>query len=153
MYAFFQSLFQNLLNGISSIANWFGSIFTAFFDGIKSFFTALFGPIILFLGGIWYLITSIFNIIVLIVQVVLGLLGVVSAVVGGVFNTFSGLMGFSGSTAYYALPSAYQQGFNAVTGFISDSGFNNLAYIMATFIWMGTAYAVIKIAGGGQGGN
>lgn len=153
MYAFFQSLFQYLLNGINATALWFGSVFTGFLDAIKSFFTALFGPIVLFVGGIWYLITSIFDIIVLIIQVVLGLLGVVSAVVGGVFNTFSGLMGFSGSTAYYALPSAYQQGFNAVTGFISNSGFNTLAYIMATFIWMSTAYAVIKIAGGGQGGN
>ena len=151
MYTFFQSLFQFLLNGIISIAQWFGSIFTGFFNAIKSFLTSLFGPVILFVGGIWYLITSIFNIIVLIVRVVLGLLGVVTAIVEGVLNTFSGLMGFSGSTSYYALPSAYQQGFNAVTGFISNSGFNTLAYIMATFIWMATAYAVIRIAGGNGG--
>lgn len=152
MYTFFQSLFQWLLNGIISIAQWFGSIFTGFFNAIKSFLTALFGPVILLLGGIWYLITSLFNIVVLIVKVVLGLLGVVTAIVGGVFNTFSGLMGFSGSTSYYALPSAYQQGFSAVTGLMSQTGFNTLAYIMASFVWMGTAYAVIKIAGG-QGGN
>lgn len=152
MYYFFQSLFQYLLNGIISIAQWFGSIFTGFFNAIKSFFTALFGPIILLLSGIWYLITSIFNIIVLVIKVILGLLGVVVAIVGGVFNTFSGLMGFSGSTSYFALPSAYQQGFSAVTGFLNQTGFNTIAYIMAAFVWMGTAYAVIKIAGG-SGGN
>lgn len=152
MYAFFQSLFQNLLNSIISLAQWFGGIFTGLFNAIKSFFTTLFGPIILLVGGIWYLITSLFSIIVLIIQVVLGLLGVVVAVIGGVINTFSGLLGFSGSTAYYALPSAYQQGFSAVTGFISNSGFNTIAYIMAAFVWMATAYAVIKIAGG-NGGN
>ena len=152
MYDFFQSIFQWLLNGIISIAHWFGGIITGLFNGIKAFFAALFGPIILLLGGIWYLITSVFNIIVLIVRVVLGLLGFVTAIVGGVFNTFSGLMGYSGSTSYYALPSAYSQGFNAVTGVLNQTGFNTIAYIMATFVWMATAYAVIKIAGG-QGGN
>lgn len=151
MFVFFQSLFQSLLNGINSGLQWFGGIFTGFFDGIKNFFTNLFGPIVYFLLGLGYLFSSIFNIIVLTVQVVLGLLGVILAVVGGVINTFSGLMGFSGSTSYYVLPSAYQQGFTAVTGFLSNSGFNTLAYIMASFIWMGTAYAVIKIAGGNGG--
>lgn len=151
MYDFFQTLFQSLLNGIISIANWFGSIFTGFFNAIKSFFTALFGPIILLIGGIWYLITSIFNVIVLVIKVVLGLLGVVIAIIGGVFNTFSGLLGFSGSTSYFALPSAYQQGFGAVTGFLNQTGFNTIAYIMASFVWMGTAYAVIRIAGGNGG--
>lgn len=152
MYTFFQTLFQYLLNGIISVAQWFGNIFTGFFNAIKNFFTALFGPIILLIGGIWYLITSIFNIIVLVIKVILGLLGVVVAVISGVINTFSGLMGFSGSTAYYAIPSSYQQGFNAVTGFFSNTGFNTIAYIMAAFVWMATAYAVIKIAGG-NGGN
>ncbi|EGW40146.1 hypothetical protein [Desulfosporosinus sp. OT] len=152
MYAFFQSIFQGLLNGLISIAHWFGSIILGLFNAIKSFFTALFGPIILLLGGIWYLITNIFEVIVLIIKVVIGLLSVVFAIFGGVLNTFSGLMGFSGSTSYYALPGAYQQGFNTVTGFISQTGFNTIAYIMATFVWLATAYAVIKIAGG-NGGN
>jgi len=152
MYEFFKSLFQSLLNGIISIAQWFGSIFTGFFNAIKSLLINLFEPIVLFIGGIWYLITSIFSVIVLIVKVVLGLLGVVYAIVGGVFSTFSGLLGFAGSTDNFVIPDAYQQGFSAVIGFISNSGFNTLAYIMASFVWLGTAYAVIKIAGG-QGAN
>ena len=151
MFTFFQSIFQSLLNGISSIAQWFGSLITNFFNALKSFITAIFGPIVLLVGGIWYLITSIFNIVVLVIKVVLGLLGVVVAVIGGVINTFSGLMGFSGSTSYYVLPGVYQQGFSAVTSLLGSTGFNTLAYIFAAFVWMGTAFAVIKIAG--NGGN
>jgi hypothetical protein len=155
MFDFFSSLFQSLLNGILGGVNWLassiGNFFTEFFNGITQFLINLFSPLILFFQGFWYLITSLFNIIVLIVQVILGMLGVLTAIIGGVINTFSELLGFSGSTAYYALPSAYQQGFNAVIGLLGQTGFNTMAYIMAVFVWIATVYAAIKIAGSGGG--
>lgn len=148
MFEYFQSLGQSLLNGIISIANWFGGLFVGLFNGLKNFITTLFSPLILFVQGIWYLITSLFNIVILVIQVVQGLFYVVGGVIGGILNTFSQLMGFSGSTSYYYLPSAYSQGFSSVTGFLNQTGFNSMAYIAAFFIWMLTAYAVIRIAGG-----
>jgi len=148
MYEFFQSLGQNILNGIITIAHWFGSIFTGLWTAFKSFMAQLFQTIILFFQGVWYLITKVFDIVVLVVQVLFGLFHVVWSVVVGIFSTFAQLLGFSGSTDYFYLPHAYQQGFSGVTGFLSQTGFNTVAYIAAAFIWMLTAYAVIRIAGG-----
>lgn len=148
MYEFFQGLFQYLLNAIVSIANVLIGIPGALFNAFKSFMVQLFGPILLLFQGIWYLITSIFNIVILVVQVILGLFYVAAGVIGGIFSTFSQLMGFSGNTAYYNVPSAYSQGFSAVANFFSQTGFSNIAYIAAVFVWMLTAYAVIRIAGG-----
>lgn len=148
MYNFFQSLSQGLFNGISAIANWFGGLLSNLFGGLKDFITSLFAPLILLFQGIWYLITSIFTVVVLVIQVILGLFYVAAGIIGGIFTTFSSLMGFTGSTSYYYLPSAYQQGFNSVTDVLNQSGFNTLAYIVAAFVWMMTAYALIKIVGG-----
>lgn len=148
MYNFFNSLGQHFMNGITNIANWFGSIFQLFFTGIKGFITSLFKPLILLFEGIWYLITSIFTIVVLVIKLILGLFHVVAAVIGGIFTTFGQLLGFTGTTSYYYLPSAYSQGFYGVADILNQAGFNTIAYIMAAFVWMLTAYAVIKIAGG-----
>lgn len=147
MYEFFQSLGQNILNGIIIIANWFGNIFSAIYNAIKSFFALLLKPIINFFQGVWYLITKVFDIVVLVVQVIFGLFHVVWSVIIGIFHTFSSLMGFSGSTDYYYLPNAYQQGWDGVTGIFNQTGFHTIASIMIVFVWILTAYAVIKIAG------
>ncbi|MCK9313796.1 MAG: hypothetical protein M0P20_07090 [Methanocorpusculum sp.] len=148
MYTFFQGLIQGLMNGITSIANWFGSIFYNIFNALKSFFTFLLEPVILLFEGIWYLITSIFSIVVLVVKLILGIFHVVFAIIGGIFTTFGQLLGFTGTTSYYSLPSAYEPGFTSVLSILNQTGFNTIAYIFVVFVWMATAYAVINIAGG-----
>lgn len=148
MYEFFQSLFQHLLNGIITIANWFGQIFQNLWNGLKQFFALLFEPLLLFFKGLWYLITKVFDIVVLSVQVIFGLFKVVWAIVAGIFNTFASLMAFSGTTDYYYLPGAYQQGWDGVAGFFVRTGLNTIALVCCVFCWILTAYAVIKIAGG-----
>lgn len=148
MYQFFQTLIQGLMDGISTIGNFFGSALGNLFNALKGFITTLFKPLILLFEGIWYLITSIFVVVVLVIKLIFGLFHVVIAVIGGIFSTFGQLLGFTGTTSYYYLPSAYSQGFYGIADILNQAGFNTIAYIMAAFVWMLTAYAVIKIAGG-----
>lgn len=148
MYEFFRSLGQHILNGVLAGIKWIASVLVCLWNAFKEFMGDFFEIIILVFKGFWYLIESIFSIVVLVIQVVLGLFKLVLAVVSGIFQTFYNLLTFSGSTSHYQLPSAYQQGFNSVTGFFGTTGFNTIAAIALVFVWIVTAFAVIKIAGG-----
>lgn len=148
MYEFFQSLGQHILNGIINIAHWFSQLIQNIWDAFKQFIAMIFQPLLLFFQGLWYLITKVFDIVVLAVQVIFGLFKVVWSIVAGIFHTFAGLMGFSGSTDYYYLPGAYQQGWDGVAGFFLKTGLNTIALVACVFVWILTAWAVIKIAGG-----
>lgn len=148
MYQFFQTLAQKILNGIISIAHWFGNLFSNIWEAFKHFLAQLFETIILFFKGVWYLIEKVFDIVVLVVQVIFGLFKVVWGVVSGIFHTFSTLLSYHGSTDYYRIPSAYRHGWEGVTSFFGQTGFNTVAIILLVFVWMLTAFAVIKIAGG-----
>lgn len=148
MFEFFQSLAQNIVNGIDQMFAWLGGIFSSLWNSFKEFIAALFRPLLLFFQGIWYLLTKCFDIVVLVIQVVFGLFKVVISVIFGIFNTFAQLLGFSGSTDYYYMPGAYQQGYYGVSGFLNQTGISTIALIFAVFIWIMTAYAIIRIAGG-----
>ena len=137
MYEFFQGLFQSGLNGIRTLFIWLGSFIESFFVALKNVLITLFQPVVTFILGLIYLLTKVFHIVVLVVQVIFGLFKVVFGVILGVFNTFAQLLGFRGSTDYYYLPEAYHTGWNAVTDML-----------MTVFVWLITAYAVIRIAGG-----
>ncbi len=148
MYEFFHGLFQNGINVIWSFFSWIGNVLETLFGALKTVLITLFQPVIAFFLGIAYLLTKCFYIAVLVVQVIFGLFKVVLGVILGVFNTFAQLLGFSGSTDYYYLPNAYQPGWNAVTDILSSTGVHTIAILMTVFVWLITAYAVIRIAGG-----
>jgi len=148
MYEFFQSLGQRVVDGITSIAHWFGQLFTGIWEGFKQFLALIFRPLLLFFQGLWYLLEKCFDIVVLVIQVIFGLFKVFGSIVLGVLSTFSQLLGFSGRTDYYHLPQAYQGGWEGVFNFLNTTGINTIALIMAVFVWLLTAYAVIKVAGG-----
>jgi len=148
MFEFLQSLGQNIVNGFNYIVQWVGSIFISIFNALKEFIATIFRPLILFFNSLWYLLEKCFDIIVIAIQVIFGLFKVMGAVIYGAINTFSQLIGFSGSTDYYYIPEAYKNGFDSVTSFLGQTGLNTIAIIMTVFIWMLTAYAVIRIAGG-----
>lgn len=148
MYEFFEGLFQNVIDALGIFFAWVGSLLQGFFEAIKSVIITLFKPLIVFFSGLAYLIGKCFYIVVLVVQVIFGIFKVLGGVIAGVFNTFSQLLGFSGSTGYYYMPDAYQQGWNTVVSFMNNTGLNTIAVIMTVFIWVITAYAVIRIAGG-----
>lgn len=148
MFEFLQSLGQNIVNGFNYIVQWLGSIFISIFNALKDFIATIFRPLILFFNSLWYLLEKCFDIIVIAIQVIFGLFKVMGAVIYGAINTFSQLIGFSGSTDYYYIPEAYKNGFDSVTSFLGQTGLNTIAIIMTVFIWMLTAYAVIRIAGG-----
>ncbi|MDD2230791.1 MAG: hypothetical protein PHY48_15500 [Candidatus Cloacimonetes bacterium] len=148
MYEFFQGIGQNIVNSIQVVIWWLASFFQDIWQGFKDFVVAIFKPLILFVQGLWYLLEKCFDIVVLSVQCVFGLFKVLGSVIFGVFNTFAQLLGFSGSTDYYYMPGAYQQGFDGVSNFFSQTGLNVVATIMMAFIWILTAYALIRIAGG-----
>lgn len=143
-----RGFFSNLIDALRGFFSWLGDILIGIYEAIKAFFAKLFEPIILFFQGIFYLLTKCFQIVILVVQVIIGIFKLIGAVIVGIFNTFSQLMGFSGSTSHYYMPSAYQQGWDNVAGFFNSTGFSTIAVIMTTFIWLITAYAVIRIAGG-----
>ena len=148
MFEFFQSLGQNILNGINQLFIWLAGVFVNLWDSFKEFFAALFRPLLLFFHGVWYLLTKCFDIVVLVVQVIFGLFKVITSIIVGIFNTFSSLMGFSGSTSYYRMPGAYQQGYDGIANLLNQTGFSTIASIMMVLVWMITAYAIICIAGG-----
>ena len=148
MYEFFQSLFQKLASAIGSAFAWLGNVFASMFNALKQFFAWLFQPVILFFKGLFYLLDKCFDIVVLVIQVIFGLFKVIGSVILGVFHTFAQLLGFSGSTGYYRVPSAYHDGWYGVADFLNQTGFSTIALIMAAFVWMLAAYAVIRIAGG-----
>lgn len=148
MFEFFEALFRNLVQAFRSFFSWLGNLFQSFFNAIKELFAALFKPVILFFKGLFYLLEKCFYIVVLVIQVIFGIFKLLGAVILGVFNTFSQLLDFSGSTSHYYVPGAYQQGWDTVARFLNSTGFSTIAVIMTVFIWLMTAYAVIKIAGG-----
>ncbi len=148
MYEFFQGLFQNGINVLFILFTWIGSLLDSFFGALKTVLVTLFQPVVTFFLGIAYLLTKCFYIAALVVQIIFGLFKVVLGVIMGVFNTFAQLLGFSGSTDYYYLPDAYQQGWNAVADVLNSTGVHTIAILMNVFVWLITAYAVIRIAGG-----
>lgn len=148
MYEFFQGLFQNVISILYVFFTWIGSTLESFFGALKTVLVTLFQPVVAFFLGIAYLLSKCFYIAVLVVQVIFGLFKVVLGVIMGVFNTFAQLLGFSGSTDYYYLPTAYQPGWSAVTDVLNSTGVHTIAILMTVFVWLITAYAVIRIAGG-----
>ncbi|TEB15173.1 hypothetical protein Psfp_02349 [Pelotomaculum sp. FP] len=148
MYEFLQNLGGNIVNGISRMFTWLGNFINDLWNGFKTFIALIFQPILIFFQGIWYLITKCFDMVVLSVQVVFGLFKVVLSVIAGIFHTFAGLLGFSGNTDYYYMPAAYQQGYDGVSNFLRQTGLSTIALILMVFVWIMTAYALIRIAGG-----
>lgn len=148
MFEGIRGLFRNLIDALGNFFSWLGDILHGIFEAIKGFFSRLFEPIILFFKGFFYLLSKCYQIVILVVQVIFGIFKLIGAVIVGIFNTFSQLMGFSGSTGHFYMPSSYQQGWDTVAGFFNSTGFSTIAVIMTVFIWLLTAYAVIRIAGG-----
>lgn len=148
MFEFLQGLGQNILNGIGQMFAWLAGLFGNLWDSFKEFIAAIFRPLLLFFQGIWYMLTKCFDIVVLAVQVIFGLFKVLGSIIAGIFNTFAGLLGFSGTTDYYYMPDAYHYGYNGVVNLLNQTGISVIATIMAVLIWMITAYAVIRIIGG-----
>jgi hypothetical protein len=148
MYEFFQDILQGLLNGVSSLFGWLGNTLSSLWEALKQFVVSLLQPFLWLVTGFGYMLSNIFVLVVHVIQVIYGLFKVVGSVIVGAYNTFGQLLGFSGSTQYYVLPSAYQGGWGAVVNYLNQTGFNTIALIMAAFVWLLTAYAIIKIAGG-----
>jgi hypothetical protein len=153
MWQFFQDLIQSLADGIGDAFSWLGGVLSSFFEALKHFFALLLQPLLSLVNGILYLLDQVFTIVVLVVQVVFGLFRLLGSVIVGLFNTFTQLLYFarpdgSGGLDYYHMPSAYSQGYNAVADFLGLTGFGTLALILAVFVWILTAWAVVKIVGG-----
>lgn len=150
MYEFFQALIYNALDAIKGWFAWLGATLGSLWNAFKQFMAAFFRPVILFFKAIFYVLNKVFALVVLIIQIIFGLFKVLIAVIVGIFNTFGNLFEFAGSTDYYYLPEAYQEGWGFVANFMNSTGLGTIALIMCVFLWMMTAYAVIKIAGGHQ---
>lgn len=148
MYEFFQSLLEKVVNALGTFFAWIGTLLQGLFNALKTVLVTIMHPLVAFFTGIAYLLSKCFYIVVLVVQVIFGVFKVVIGITLGVFNTFAQLLSFSGSTDHYYLPEAYRQGWNAVADVLSSTGVHTIAVIMTVFVWLMTAYAVMRIAGG-----
>lgn len=148
MYEFSQSLLEKVVNALGTFFAWIGTLLQGLFNALKTVLVTIMHPLVAFFTGIAYLLSKCFYIVVLVVQVIFGVFKVVIGITLGVFNTFAQLLSFSGSTDHYYLPEAYRQGWNAVADVLSSTGVHTIAVIMTVFVWLMTAYAVMRIAGG-----
>jgi hypothetical protein len=159
MFEFFGGLFINMLNwfgqklndlgeffggAIGKLGNLIGGLLEKLFQGIVNVLSFLFRPILDVLMGIWFFIQQLFNIVILVIKIIVRLFQIIGELINEVIRAIFGL-NYTGSQAYYRLPNAYQSGFLSVVEFLDETGFSKIALIFAFFIWIATAYAVVKI--------
>lgn len=152
MWQFFQDLAQAFMDRIGDALSWLGMVWTDLFNALKQFFALLLAPLLSLVKGILYLLQQSFVVVVLVVQVVFGLFELLGGIIVGIFSTFGQLLAYAGSGTggeeYYYLPSAYQEGWRMVADYLNTTGFGTLALVLAVFVWLVTAYGVIRIVGG-----
>ncbi len=159
MFDFFGGAFTNMLNWfgtkldglgrffgetIGALGNLIGGLLEKLLHGITTFLSYIFRPILDIIMGIWFFLQQLFNIIILIIMIIGRLFQIVGQLISEVIGVLFGF-NYTGSLSYYSLPNAYQSGFSSVLNFLDETGFSKIALIAAFFIWIGTAYAAIKI--------
>lgn len=159
MFDFLGGAFTNILNwfgqklndlgqflggAIGELGNLIGGLLEKLLQGIVNVLSFLFRPILDILMGIWFFIQQLFNVVILVIQIIVRLFQIVGQMISEVISAIFGFK-YTGSQVYYRLPNAYESGFMAVINFLDETGFSKIALIFAFFIWIMTAYAVIKI--------
>jgi len=129
---------------IGRLGDFLGSILKNAFDVLIKVLGFFLSPILAVILGIVFFIQQVMNIAILIIRIIARLFQIAGQLIGEVFGALYGL-NYTGSTSHYVLPSAYQSGFMAIINFMDQTGLSKIALILAFFIWIMTAYAVVKI--------
>lgn len=145
LFGFLSNLGNNIVSGIEQFANFIGNTLNNLFEALKQVLYWLFQPIFDFLAAIVFFFSKLMVIFLYIIRIIARLFEIAKEIISEIIGTLTGF-GYSGSTAYYNIPSAYGDSFSQVAGFFNQTGFNTIAYIMAVFVWILTAYTVVKIA-------
>lgn len=146
MFEFFGRLGQSILNGLAYFFGVLGSFLSNSFNTLLNFLVDIFTPIIWLVKGFLYLLDRIFQIVLLILDIIRYFFTVVWALGEALFRVLTNF-NYTGSTEYYRLPSQYSEGYTAVTNFLSSTGFNKIALILAVFVWIFGAILIIRIIG------
>lgn len=146
MYEFFEQIGQSILNGLAYFFGILGNFLSNSFNTLLNFLAKLFTPIIWLVEGFLYLLNKIFYVVLLILDIIHYFFLVIWAIGEALFRTMFNF-NYTGSTAYYNLPSQYQQGYSAVSTFLRTTGFNTIALILAVFVWILGAIVIIRLIG------
>jgi len=159
MFSYLGGAFTNMLNWfgakldglgrfiggtIGNLGNLIGGLLEKLLNAIITFFSYIFRPILDIIMGLWFFLQQLFNVIILIIMIIARLFQIVGQLISEVMGVIFGF-NYTGSYSYYNIPNAYQSGFYSVLSFLDETGFSKIALIAAFFIWICTAYAVIKI--------
>lgn len=137
--------FGHFIGGlIGGLGDFLGKVLKNAFDLIVQVLGFFLSPILAIILGIVFFIQQVMNIAILIIRIIARLFQIAGQLIGEVFGALYGL-NYTGSTSYYVLPNAYQSGFMAIINFLNQTGLSKIALILAFFIWIMTAYAVVKI--------
>lgn len=146
MYEFLQGIGQAILNGLAYFFGILGNFLSNAIQTLLNFLSKLFTPIIWLVEGFLYLLDRIFEIVILILEIIYYFFRVIFLLGEALFRVIFNF-NYTGSTAYYQLPSQYHQGYNAVSTFLGNTGFNTIALILAVFVWIFGAVVIIRIIG------
>lgn len=129
---------------IGRLGDFLGSIIKNAVDVLIRVLGFFLSPILAVILGIVFFLQQVMNIAILIIRIVARLFQIAGHLIGEIFSALYGL-NYTGSTSHYVLPNAYQSGFMAIINFMDQTGLSKIALILAFFIWIMTAYAVVKI--------
>lgn len=146
MFEFFETIGQYILDGLAYFFGVLGNFISGAFNTLLNFLGIIFKPILWLINGFLYLLEKIFQIVVLIIQIIYHLFLVLWSIAEGLFRTLFSF-NYTGTSQYYRLPSQYSEGFTAVSGFLSNTGFNTIALILAVFVWILGAIIIIRMIG------
>jgi len=164
----FSGIFNALQSWLNPVFEWFGDKLHAIgqaigsavdsitktlqnmWNAMKQFLGSIFKPILDLVYGILYLIAQIFIVIKLVIKLIAQLFVLFIAISTGFINTIMSLANWSGGSDYFSIPDSYLKGFDFAMDFADSTGINLLAGIAAVGVWIITAYATIKLAGGNK---
>jgi hypothetical protein len=152
----FNSIWTQIQAWLQQFWDWlekvFGTLIQAIVNGFNSLYDLLvkiFTAVYLFFDGLMYFVHKVFNIAILIVQLIFSFFNLLKSLGEGLITTFSNLS-FTGSTANFSLNPTWQTYFSYGVGILHTMGFDIVAGIITFFIWIWTAWIVIRIIGFGR---
>lgn len=138
-------MIANILNWFSGFLQNLGSVITnafgVLFQGIINVLKFIFKPIFALVAIIFYLIYKIAELVVMLIKVLVAIGKLLYSFVIGLFNTI-GSLSWSGSSADHG---SWSGAFAEVFQALETYQLNKIAYVISFFIWVTTAFAVIKI--------
>lgn len=145
-----EAIAGSFMTGLRGLGQFLADTLGVFFNRLTAYLSNLFGPLVDFIGGLVYFLTSTLELVGLLVAILLYLVQVVAAIGGGLIRSMVSLATFEASqltpmhNPYAAGTSLFMQWFNAAGGGV-------LAQVFSWGVWLLAGYAILGLfAGGGK---